>query len=218
MELARAEIVRQEPPLGFVHPLLGDAVYRDIPAAERELGQTASRACSPRRRPATSPSRRTCCSCPPAARRGPSTAAGRGQHGAAQGDADSAAAFLERALAEPPPEACGRRCCFQLGVAEAFSNGPAAVVHLREAYEEAGDPVLRATIALVLANISIFTEGPAAVARLTTEAAANAPSPELRSLLEAIGMTTAYWHPALRSEPLFARLRRGEVEPGRAGP
>src|SRR4051812_30024240 len=36
-ELARADILRPEPPLGFVHPLVRDAVYGDMPAAEREL-------------------------------------------------------------------------------------------------------------------------------------------------------------------------------------
>ena len=30
--LARAEILRTEPPLGFVHPLVREAVYRDISA------------------------------------------------------------------------------------------------------------------------------------------------------------------------------------------
>ena len=36
-ELARADILRPDPPLGFVHPLVRDAVYLDIPAGEREL-------------------------------------------------------------------------------------------------------------------------------------------------------------------------------------
>ena len=35
--LAGAEILRAEPPLGFVHPLVRDAVYHDLAAAEREL-------------------------------------------------------------------------------------------------------------------------------------------------------------------------------------
>ena len=36
--LARAEVVKDEQPLAFVHPLVREAVYRDLPAAERELG------------------------------------------------------------------------------------------------------------------------------------------------------------------------------------
>ena len=35
--LARADILRPEPPLGFVHPLVGDAIYHDVPPGEREL-------------------------------------------------------------------------------------------------------------------------------------------------------------------------------------
>ena len=36
-ELIRAEILRPDPPLGFVHPLVRDAVYHEVPPAEREL-------------------------------------------------------------------------------------------------------------------------------------------------------------------------------------
>jgi predicted ATPase len=36
-ELARAEILRPEPPLGFVHPLVRDAIYQDLSVGEREL-------------------------------------------------------------------------------------------------------------------------------------------------------------------------------------
>src|SRR6185369_2481848 len=41
--LTRAEIVLPEPPLGFVHPLVAAAVYRDVPPGERALrhGQAA---------------------------------------------------------------------------------------------------------------------------------------------------------------------------------
>ena len=35
--LARAEILRPEAPLGFVHPLVRDAVYHELPPGEREL-------------------------------------------------------------------------------------------------------------------------------------------------------------------------------------
>ena len=36
-ELARADILRAETPLGYVHPLVRDVVYLDVPAGEREL-------------------------------------------------------------------------------------------------------------------------------------------------------------------------------------
>jgi hypothetical protein len=38
-ELVRAEILQAEPPLAFAHPLVGAAVYRDVPPGEREILQ-----------------------------------------------------------------------------------------------------------------------------------------------------------------------------------
>jgi len=35
--LVRAEILRPEPPVGFVHAPVGAAVYHDVPPGEREL-------------------------------------------------------------------------------------------------------------------------------------------------------------------------------------
>ena len=35
--LVHAEILRPEPPLGFVHPLVRDAVYHELTPAERAL-------------------------------------------------------------------------------------------------------------------------------------------------------------------------------------
>ena len=78
--LARAEVVRPDYPLGFVHPLVGDAVYQAVSSGERELyheraaGVLQSRGRDPRadRRPpdprprcAAAPTRCACCSWPP---------------------------------------------------------------------------------------------------------------------------------------------------------
>ena len=35
--LTRAQLLRDEDPLGFVHPIVAEAVYRDMPSAERGL-------------------------------------------------------------------------------------------------------------------------------------------------------------------------------------
>ena len=51
-ELVRAEILRPEPPLGFVHPLVQAAVYHDLAPGERELSHERAAADSRRvRRP-----------------------------------------------------------------------------------------------------------------------------------------------------------------------
>lgn len=50
-----------------------------------------------------------------------------------QGAADSAAAYLGRALAEPPPPDQRSELLLELGRAEALTSGPAAGEHLSEA-------------------------------------------------------------------------------------
>ena len=60
-ELATAEILRHGSPLGFVHPLVRDAVYRELPPGERELQHArAAQHAARRRRAPPSRSPRTC--------------------------------------------------------------------------------------------------------------------------------------------------------------
>src|SRR6201999_2497743 len=42
--LARVEILRREPPLGFVHPLVREAVYREQSPGERQLAHARAAA------------------------------------------------------------------------------------------------------------------------------------------------------------------------------
>ena len=70
-ELVRAELLRPEPPLGFVHPLLRDAVYQDLPPGRARSAAPARRPGSDRQRaPRPSRSRRSSCCARRAARRG----------------------------------------------------------------------------------------------------------------------------------------------------
>ena len=102
--LARAEIVRDEQPLAFVHPLVREAVYRRpagrrAGAAARARGRRAAR----RRRQRRAGRARTCCCAPPRGDQAPSRvlrAAAR--TAAARGASDSAVTYLRRALDEPP--------------------------------------------------------------------------------------------------------------------
>ena len=132
--LARAEILRPERPLGFVHPLVRDAVYHDLPARRARA--------APRARGA------------PAARRGRAARAGRGasaggaaprrrsgsstllSDAAARGDAQGARPRARwrtcsaRSRSRRPPTQLPR-VLFELGVAEMLTRGPAAAEHLR---------------------------------------------------------------------------------------
>ena len=62
--LARAEILRPEPPLGFVHPLIREAVLRDLGPGERELGHARAARIWPTAGLPPSRWRRTSSSCP----------------------------------------------------------------------------------------------------------------------------------------------------------
>ena len=58
-----------------------------------------------------------------------------------RGAADSAVAYLRRALEEPPPPDRRTGILLALGAAEALTSGPAAAEHLRAALDALVDPV-----------------------------------------------------------------------------
>ena len=96
--LARAEILRPEPPLGFVHPLVRDAVYHELPPGERELAARARRARAARRRRAAGAGRRAPAdrAAPRRARGSPRSCGGAAAPPCARGAAD------ERGRLPPP--------------------------------------------------------------------------------------------------------------------
>lgn len=143
-ELVRAEIVRPEPPLGFVHPLVGAAVYRDLGPGERELShERAARLL----RSLDAPAEQVAAHVLAMPRRGETwvvdvlCAAARAA--LAKGAPDSAIAALRRALEEPLPSELRAELLFELGRAQSFMSLPDSADALRGAYEGARDPVLR---------------------------------------------------------------------------
>ena len=106
----------------------------------------------------------------------------------------TAAAYLDRALAEPPVG--DQRCAVltELGQAEARAGSGAAGGHLRRAVEEAADPASRARAALELARALKF--GGDAVHAVdvleTLERDRDALDPELRELIELEHVGLAY--------------------------
>ena len=58
-----------------------------------------------------------------------------------KGAADSAVSYFRRALEEPPPDERARtQTLLELGLVESLTYAPAAVEHLREAYDAAHRP------------------------------------------------------------------------------
>ncbi len=175
-ELARAEILDREPPLRFVHPLVRDAVYEELSPAERQL-EHARAATLLRERGAPEDQVATQLLNAPA--RGTAWVAdllhSAGQAARRRGAADSAVAYLRRALAEPPPPELRPRMLTELGLAETLTDAPQAIEHLTAAYAAAGDPLERVSIALELARLWCFSPTPRRALEVTREAAALVP-------------------------------------------
>jgi DNA-binding CsgD family transcriptional regulator len=178
-DLARAEILRPEPPLGFVHPLIREAVLRDLGPGERELGHArAARMLAERE----APPEQVAAHILAMPRRGDAWAVKTLRLAARtalrSGGADSAVSYLRRALEEPPDAEHRRWVELDLGLAESLTSGPEAAGHLRAAYDGTDDPTQRGWIAMVLGQVLLFTgSGPEAGA-LVAEARAALPEGE----------------------------------------
>ena len=83
-----------------------------------------------------------------------------------RGAADSAVAYLQRALEEPPPPERRTAVLIALGAAEALTSGPAAAEHLKAAYDVLDDPVARGRVADGLGRALLFTARPHEAAAL----------------------------------------------------
>jgi DNA-binding CsgD family transcriptional regulator len=187
--LARAEILRFEPPLGFVHPLVRAAVYHDVPPGERELrherAATALADAGARPEqvaahllavPARGDERRV------------EILTQAADESIRKGAAENAVSYLARALDESTDEAGRGRMLLELGRAETRVNGPAAAEHLREALDVLEEPLPRAQAAAALARTILFTGTPEDTRRLARMAADELPedAADLRLRLEAL--------------------------------
>jgi DNA-binding CsgD family transcriptional regulator len=185
--LARAEILQGGLPLGFVHPLVAAAVYRDVLPGERELRHLRA---AELLAAAQAPAEQVAGHLLPAPARGAPWVVEQLARAAAEasrkGAGESAAAYLGRALAEPPAPERRAELTLALGHAELQRNGPATVEHLRGAYRLITDPEQRAVAAGMLGRALLFTgEGDEGI-RIVRDAAAALPehSAELRQQLE----------------------------------
>ncbi|MFI1566912.1 BTAD domain-containing putative transcriptional regulator [Streptomyces sp. NPDC020490] len=195
--LARAEVLRDEYPLGFVHPLVADAVYRDLPPGERQLHhERAARVLHEAGAPAEQvaahllqvPHRAD-----PWAVRILRTAAATV---AARGAADAAVTYLARALAEPADPAERPEVLLELGRMEALTIGPAAIEHLREAYDTLPEPARRANAAQTLARALVFAGRRGEATGFARRAAAELPADltEPRQALLAMEHLSGHMH------------------------
>ncbi len=217
--LARADIVGREGPLEFVHPLVREAIYRELPPGQRELDH--DRAARVLRDAGASPGA--------VATQLLNTPAGRGDADVAamlreasrdarrRGAMETAVSYLRRALEEPPPAAERADVLYELGSAELDTNGLDAFQHLNLAHEELTDARQRAAAAFMIARLAMHT-GPGAatdagafvqreVERLPAELT------DERYTFEALAMTVIYWGAAEKPPAeVFERHRAGPLD------
>ncbi|HEU5279794.1 MAG TPA: AAA family ATPase [Gaiellaceae bacterium] len=149
--LARADVLRPQSPLGFVHPLVRSAVYSTLStiaqqAAHARAARLLADSGAESERIAAHLLRTA-----PAADAGIVRTLRHAARGAlARGAPEGAVAYLRRALEEPPsgPELVS--VLLELGSAETLVSGRASVEHLREAYDLLDDPIGRAKAAVLL--------------------------------------------------------------------
>ena len=195
--LARAEVLRHDYPLDFVHPLVRDAVYGDIPLGSKEIQhEQAAKLLLAAGAPVEQVAAQLLKSPP---RGDPATvqllmraAASSTERGAP----DGAVTYLQRALVEPPDSSLLPRLTLELGRVETMTDVPTALEHLTSAFRGLTDIRERANAAVMLGRVEIFA-GRRGHARQTAESIIGELGPELddeRQWLQAISRISMHMH------------------------
>ena len=156
--LAAAQILAPARPLDFFHPVIGEAVYADLPLGARRLAHRRAATILDRAGAADRVAAHLLATGPASdawvVERLNSAATTARERGAAE----VAASYLRRALAEPPTPAERPELLRRLGVAEWAAGEPAAIGHLEEALNEARDATAMAAAAGPLANAYLISD------------------------------------------------------------
>jgi DNA-binding CsgD family transcriptional regulator len=210
-DLVRVDILRPHAPLAFVHPVVRAAVYAMLTPAEQNRGHAeaahllAGAGAEPERVAA-----HLLHVAPAGDVRAVGVLRDAARVALGRGAAESAVAYLRRALEEPPPGTELADVLLELGSAEVLVSGPAAVEHLREAHALIEDPIRRAETADLLGRLIFYvssnTDESVAVFRRGLEELGDA-DPELSRLLEAGLINRVMMEPALHDLAL-ERLER----------
>jgi DNA-binding CsgD family transcriptional regulator len=156
--LVRVELLRPTETVEFVHPVLRAAVYAGLGLAGQRLGHVrAARLLADRGRPAEQVAAHLLSSPPTGDPAAVSLLRAAARRSLAEGAAQVAVTYLQRALREPPPADQRAALLVELGSAESSVHGPAAADHLQEALALASEPVARAAISLALARTLYFS-------------------------------------------------------------
>ena len=150
-DLARVDVLRPQPPITFVHPLIRAAVYDTLTMLERT--DAHARAAQLLAAAQAQPERVAAhlLLVPPASDRvAVDNLREAARRARARGASENAVAYLRRALAEPPAADERVDLLLELGSAEALVDGQAAAEHLSEAHLLIHEPRSRAEVAVLL--------------------------------------------------------------------
>lgn len=195
--LSRSEILTDDGHLTFVHPLVRDAIYDDLPAGERALHH--DRAAQVLRTLGATPEQvavhllraphRGSVATVQLLRSAAGTAISRGA-------ADAAVGLLRRALEEPVSGPDRAAVLVELGRVETQVDGPAGVSHLCDAYTALDEPHERALLAMDIARTHVFVSPPGVATSFARAASAALPDrlDDERQGLLALQRITGFMH------------------------
>jgi DNA-binding NarL/FixJ family response regulator len=217
-ELVAAEILSDQPTVSFVHPLVGGAVYEDIPAHIRALAHERAARLLCDRRAAPGPIAAHLLLAPPRGAEWVCDVLEQAAHTSLRaGSSASAVAYLTRSLNEPPPERRRAQALLSLGQAEALLSAPAAIEHLSDGCDLIDHPLDRGSATLLLARTVLFTGRPVEAVALARQAIAElgTEAPDLACALESVELMAPLFG-ACEAVPL-ERLERYRELPAHAG-
>ena len=195
--LSRSEVLTEDRHLRFVHPLIGEAVYDDLPTADRALHH--ERAATILRQQGAPPEQ-VAAHLLRAPRRGDAETVqvlrAAARNAVRRGASDSAVLLLRRALEEPVPGEERGTVLVELGLVETLVDGPAGVAHLAEAYALSDDDRERARLGMVIARTHVFVSPPGVATEFAARAAAAVPDglDDERQGLVALQRITGFMH------------------------
>jgi DNA-binding CsgD family transcriptional regulator len=153
-ELADSGILEEGRPLRFVHPIVRAAVEAELSPGERAgLHQAAAARLEHEGASADRVAAHLLASDPAGEAWAVESLRAAASAAVANGAPNSAAAYLRRALAEPPSEAARPDVLLELGFAESYAGDPKAAVDLEAALATAPNVTAQVSIALALGRM-----------------------------------------------------------------
>ncbi len=216
--LARAQILSDERPLRFVHPVVRRAVVDELPAGERAQAHTrAARRLAAAGAEPHELAPHLMAAEPAADAWVVETLRQAADWATERGSADSARAYLARASKEPPPQDERAALLLELGIAELRVGAADASEHLRAAIAT-GDANVRARSSAELARALLYEDRPRPAVELLEQALGtiDEADDELRLRLERQLIAYSVFDPD-RRPGVAARMRALRSEFGAEG-